>query len=73
MTTTYTNQEILDAIRSAIHGTADREAQSTSINGRTVSSFSFTELIAAEKYFAGKVAKATSAGRTAVGRFRNAG
>lgn len=69
----YTDKEILEAIRSAIYGNADRGAQSISINGRTISSFSFTELIAAEKYYAGKVAKASSAGRSAVGRFRNAG
>jgi len=73
MTTTYTDQQLLDAIRAAIYGTADRGVQSMTINGNPISSLNMSELIKAEKHFAAKMAKASSAGRAAVGRFRNPG
>ena len=70
MTTTYTDQEILDAIRACIHGTANRKAKQISIAGRSLSSFSFDELIKAEQYFANRVAATAGQGQAVVAKFR---
>ncbi len=72
MTTTYTDEEILIEIRAAIHGTAARGAKQISIAGRSIASFTFPELIEAEKYFANKVAATAGQGQAVVTKFRRA-
>lgn len=67
---TYTDAEILESIREAIKGTADRGAKQISIAGRSISSFTFAELIEAEKYYANKVAAVAGQGQAVVTKFR---
>jgi len=73
MATTYTDTEILQAIRAAIKGTADRGVKQISISGRSIASFTFMELIEAEKYFANKIAAAAGHGQAVVAKFRKPG
>lgn len=70
---TYTDAQILEAIRAAIYGTATRNAKQMQINGRSISSLSLRELIAAEKHFADKVAASEGLRQSAVAKFRTPG
>ena len=66
-----TDAELLTAIESALSGTLDRNAASISINGRSITSLSFKELMDARDNVKAKIAKAAGSGRAAVVRFRN--
>ena len=72
-TTTYTDQELLDLVRAAIAGTLTREAAQITIEGRTLQSFSLSDLRLMENHYARKVARAAGSNRALVTRFRNPG
>jgi len=69
---TYTDAELLVKVREAIAGTLDRNAESITIGGRTLGSFSLKELWELEKALTQRIAVATAGSfRGKVLRFRS--
>jgi len=69
---TYTDQELLDAVREAIRDAVVAGSATLTIHGRTIGRHSLDELHRLETYYAQRVDGA-SARRPAVGAFRKPG
>jgi hypothetical protein len=67
---TPTDSELLDAVKSAMSGTLSRNAQAYTVNGRSLTSLSLSELMKLRDYLEGKVAEAAGDIRPGVVTFR---
>lgn len=70
MATTYDPKVILEAVEKRLMGTLDHPGQDFEINGRSISSFSLSELMRLRRRLKAEVALEEDGGHAAVGEFR---